>query len=127
MRNRGVVCLARFESAEPMSVSISDWLREIGLEQYIELFIQNEVDLQTLKVLTDDDLKELGLPFGPRKRVQAALRAENAPEPIKPVVSTSEGERRQLTVLFCDLVGFTELTLRVDPELLETIIGKYEE
>ena len=110
-----------------MSVSISDWLREIGLEQYAELFVRNEVDLPTLKVLTDDDLKELGLPFGPRKRVLAALRAGNASEPAAQAALTPEGERRQLTVLFCDLVGSTELTLRVDPELLETIIGKYED
>ncbi len=110
-----------------MNVSISDWLREIGLEQYAELFIQNEVDLSTLKVLSDEDLKELGLPFGPRKRVRAALQPGNASEPAQPVASTPEGERRQLTVLFCDLVGFTELTLRVDAELLETIIGKYED
>jgi class 3 adenylate cyclase/tetratricopeptide (TPR) repeat protein len=110
-----------------MSVSISDWLREIGLEQYAELFVRNDVDLPTLKVLTDDDLKELGLPFGPRKRVLAALRAGNASEPAQQAASTPEGERRQLTVLFCDLVGSTELTLRVDPELLETIIGNYED
>src|SRR6266446_6233476 len=110
-----------------MSVSISDWLREIGLEQYAELFVRNEVDLPTLKVLTDDDLKELGLPFGPRKRVLAALRAGNASEPDTQAGSPPEGERRQLTVLFCDLVGSTEFTLRVDPELLETVIGKYED
>src|SRR5262249_36762597 len=83
--------------------------------------------LATLKVLTDEDLKELGLPFGPRKRVQAALRADNSSAAAELVASTPEGERRQLTVLFCDLVGFTELTLRVDPELLEAVIGQYEE
>ena len=77
-----------------MNVSILDWLTAIGLDEYAELFIENEVDLPTLKVLTDDDLKELGLPFGPRKRVQAALRAGSASEPAELVASAPEGERR---------------------------------
>ena len=78
------------------------------------------------EILTDADLKELGLPFGPRKRLLAALRQDHPAEPVMAVV-TPEGERRQLTVLFCDLVGSTELALQVDPELLETIIQKYED
>ena len=108
-----------------MTTSISELLRELDLEQYTALFVDNEVDLQTLKILSDDDLKELGLPFGPRKRLLAALQQGDASRPARP--SAEEGERRQLTVLFCDLVGFTELTLRVDPELMETIIRNYED
>ncbi len=57
----------------------------------------------------------------------AALRADDASQPAQQAASTPEGERRQVTVLFCDLVGFTESTLRVDPERLETIIGTYED
>jgi class 3 adenylate cyclase/tetratricopeptide (TPR) repeat protein len=124
-----------------MTTSIPEWLEELGLGRYAALFVDNEVDLATLKVLSDTDLKELGLPFGPRKRLLAALRQGQtqgqaqgqatqaqapAAEPPKPV-ATAEGERRQLTVLFCDLVGFTELTLQTDPELLETIIRNYED
>ena len=109
-----------------MTTSITEWLGELDLGQYAALFIDNEVDLQTLKVLSDADLKELGLPFGPRKRLLAALRQDHPAEPVMGVV-TPEGERRQLTVLFCDLVGSTELALQVDPELLETIIQKYED
>ena len=90
------------------------------------MFVDNEVDLQTLKILGDGDLKELGLPFGPRKRLLAALRQGQPAETVKRAAAP-EGERRQLTVLFCDLVGFTELTLGVDPELLETIIREYED
>jgi len=108
-----------------MTTSIAEWLRQLDLGQYTQLFVDNEVDLQTLKVLSDADLKELGLPFGPRKRLLAALQ-DQAGEPASGAVAP-EGERRQLTVLFCDLVGSTELTLQVDPELLETIIQKYED
>ena len=109
-----------------MSDPIVDWLGRNDLGQYVQVFVDNEVDLATLRVLTDADLKELGLPFGPRKRLLAALRQDHPAEPLLGVV-TPEGERRQLTVLFCDLVGSTELALQVDPELLETIIQKYED
>jgi class 3 adenylate cyclase len=107
-----------------MTASIADWLGKIGLGQYAGLFVDNEVDLATLRVLTNADLKELGLPFGPRKRLMNALKqeAESGPAP-----SAQEGERRQLTVLFCDMVGSTELAQRVDPEVLQTIHRLYED
>jgi class 3 adenylate cyclase/tetratricopeptide (TPR) repeat protein len=107
-----------------MTASIADWLGKIGLGQYAGLFVDNEVDLATLRVLTNTDLKELGLPFGPRKRLLNALKqeAESGPAP-----SAQEGERRQLTVLFCDMVGSTELAQRVDPEVLQTIHRLYED
>jgi class 3 adenylate cyclase/tetratricopeptide (TPR) repeat protein len=109
-----------------MSGLIIDWLGRNDLGQYAQVFLDNEVDLATLRVLTDADLKELGLPFGPRKRLLAALRQDRPAESVMGVL-TPEGERRQLTVLFCDLVGSTELALQVDPELLETIVQKYED
>ena len=109
-----------------MTASISDWLKELDFGQYAALFVDNEVDLQTLKILGDGDLKELGLPFGPRKRLLAALRQGQPAETVKRAAAPG-GERRQLTVLFCHLVGFTELTLGVDPQLLETIIREYED
>src|SRR5258708_24229261 len=105
-----------------MTTSIADWLKQLDLERYTALFIDNEVDLQTLKVLSDADVKERGLPFGRRKRLLAALQQGHG----RPV-ATPEGERRQLTVLFCDMVGFTELTLKVDPELLQSIVRRYED
>src|SRR5882762_328363 len=73
-----------------MTTSISDWLKQLDLERYTALFVDNEVDLQTLKVLSDADLKEMGLPFGPRKRLLAALQQGHG----RPV-ATPEGERRQ--------------------------------
>jgi class 3 adenylate cyclase/tetratricopeptide (TPR) repeat protein len=110
-----------------MSGSFADWLQELGLSQYADLFIQNEVDVATLKILSDADLKELGLPFGPRKRVLAAVQGGGVPEAPSPAIAPAEGERRQLVVLFCDIVGFTELSQQVDPEVLRAIVRLYED
>lgn len=100
-----------------MRAPIADWLVKIGLAEYTELFVENELDLETLRDLTDADLRELGLPFGPRKRLLNALKQATEPD----------GERRQLTVLYCDIVGSTQLAQLVDPEVLQTIIGLYED
>ncbi len=105
---------------------LAAWLTDLGLEQFTSLFEENQVDLATLAVLTDGDLKELGLPFGPRKRILAAIGATgHAAMPTAAVDGLSE--RRQLTVLFCDMVGFTELANRVDPEVLRNVIRVYED
>lgn len=103
-----------------------EFLRKLGLEQYASVFLENEVDFKTLQVLTDSDLKELGLPFGPRKLLLNSLAELKRSDAAAPAV-TAVGERRQLTVLFCDLVGFTELASRLDPEVLQTIITRYED
>jgi class 3 adenylate cyclase/tetratricopeptide (TPR) repeat protein len=105
---------------------LSGWLRTHELEQYAQLFAEHDVDLRTLRILTDDDLKELGLPFGPRKRILKALAELDAVD-VSAVAAGSREERRQLTVLFCDMVGFTELAGRVDPEVLHGIIRQYED
>jgi class 3 adenylate cyclase/tetratricopeptide (TPR) repeat protein len=107
-------------------ISISEWLKNLDLEQYTPIFVENEVDFRTLQILTDNDLKELGLPFGPRKRLLDALANAKQPE-VPPSVAAAAGERRQLTVMFCDMVGFTELAHRVDPEVLQNIIRSYED
>jgi class 3 adenylate cyclase/tetratricopeptide (TPR) repeat protein len=115
--------------------SITDLLKSLELEQYAQVFVDNHVDLKTLQILTDDDLKELGLPFGPRKRLLSALSDDPKQAPAKQPkppeesapAAAAEGERRQLTVLFCDMVGFTEIAHRVDPEVLQTIIRSYED
>jgi class 3 adenylate cyclase/tetratricopeptide (TPR) repeat protein len=102
--------------------SLSDWLKSRDLERFIKVFEENEVDLRTLRLLTESDLKELGLPFGPRKQIITLLAEEKARDKTAPI-----GERRQLTVLFCDMVGFTKLAYRLDPETLQTVIRAYEE
>src|SRR3954447_14380711 len=104
------------------SSSLSAWLKSHDLEQFLKIFEENEVDLVTLRVLTESDLKELGLPFGPRKRILNLLAEEKALDKLAPI-----GERRQLTVLFCDMVGFTKLAYKLDLETLQVIIRAYEE
>jgi class 3 adenylate cyclase/tetratricopeptide (TPR) repeat protein len=103
-------------------VSITEWLESIGLGHHALLFVENEIDLPTLLLLTEGDLEELGLPFGPRKRVVREAAALRERETV-----SEAGERRQLTVLFCDLVGFTELARRLDPEVLHGVIRAYED
>lgn len=106
--------------------SVTAWLATIGLERYASVFEENEVDEETLRVLTDADLAELGLPFGPRKKLLAALDAADRETVTATRSSSMAGERRQLTVMFCDMVGFTEMASRVDPEVLQEVIKAYE-
>jgi class 3 adenylate cyclase len=113
-----------------MSTPLADWLKANNLEGLLPLFVENEVDLKTLKILTDADLKELGIPFGPRKLILRALAESNAPATVHQtdtkIRSThSSGERRQLTVMFCDLVGSTKLSSLLDPEELHALIATY--
>jgi class 3 adenylate cyclase/tetratricopeptide (TPR) repeat protein len=105
-----------------MTGSVVEWLTAHGLEKYAPLFVEHEIDLATLSILSDGDLQELGLPFGPRKRIIAALA-----EAGKPALPTTAGERRQVTALFCDIVGFTQMAHRIDPEDLQVIARRYED
>ncbi|MGH8675647.1 MAG: adenylate/guanylate cyclase domain-containing protein, partial [Burkholderiales bacterium] len=115
--------------------STREWLTAIGLQQYAGLFEQNRIGIDVLPHLSDQDLKDLGIPLGDRRRLLAAISPGAAPTSSPPalaeaapaVVTTEAGERRQLTVLFCDMVGFTELANRVDPEVLQRIIRSYED
>jgi class 3 adenylate cyclase len=109
------------------SVSLLEWLRAHDLERFIEVFEENEVDLSTLRLLTESDLKELGLPFGPRKRILNLLGDEKTPDKSLPQAGSATGELRQLTVLFCDMVGSTKLAYKFDPETQEIILRAYEE
>jgi class 3 adenylate cyclase/predicted ATPase len=106
--------------------ALADWLKAHRLERYAPLFREHEIDLGTLAVLTESDLKELGLPFGPRKRLLSALDRLKRDQAL-PEAAAGTAERRQLTVLFCDMVGFTDLASRLDPEVVQTIMRHYEE
>ena len=113
-----------------MQSTLQEWLKNNDLERFRPLFEDNEVDFETLRMLTDDDLKEIGVPFGPRKRMLSLLRDEKALETTSSstfFVGGPVGERRQLTVLFCDMVGFTALSQTLDPETLQVVIRAYEE
>jgi class 3 adenylate cyclase len=113
-----------------LNPTLAEWLTAHGLERHLPLFQQNEVDLSTLRLLSDSDLTELGLPFGPRKRILHLLGEERRLEsPSSPtsVIGAPVGERRQLTVLFCDMVGFTKLAYRLDPEALQVVVRAYED
>jgi class 3 adenylate cyclase/predicted ATPase len=111
---------------------IASWLSRLGLDKYIETFSANEIDRDALPHLSDDDLKELGLPLGPRRKILAAIveQSEQTRQTTgvaaPPVVRRSQAERRQLTVMFVDLVGSTELSQRLDPEEMRDLVGAYQ-
>lgn len=104
--------------------SLAEWLNDHGFAEHVQLFAENDVDFATLLLLTDDNLKELGLSFGARKRLLNVLAKVKTAKP-EPAVRAEE--RRQLTVMFCDMVGFTALSQRVDPEVLKDIVRAYED
>ena len=133
-------------------MDIGGWLRGLGLERYDEAFRANEIDLRVLPELTADDLKELGVAaIGHRRLLLKAIAdladgagraaAEDVPAAFPAPAGGSplphpppqagegrvggEAERRQLTVMFCDLVGSTPLSTRFDPEDLREIVGAY--
>ena len=110
-------------------MDLAEWLRALGLEQYEDAFRDNEIDWKVLPSLTADDLKEIGVvPVGHRRRLLdaiAALGQGEGPRETPPGPASGEAERRQLTVMFCDLVGSTPLATRFDPEDLREIVGAY--
>jgi class 3 adenylate cyclase/tetratricopeptide (TPR) repeat protein len=107
---------------------IQRWLERHGLGKYADVFAANEIDWAVLPRLTDDDLRELGLPVGARRRMQAAIQeiGRDQQGPFAPALGAAEGERRQLTVMFADLVGSTALSQRLDPELLRDALRAYQ-
>ena len=103
-----------------MARDVGAWLVGLGLDAYVETFVENQIDLEAARDLTEADLRELAIPMGPRKKLLRAIAAlGEQPAPIAAI--RPEAERRQLTVLFCDLVGSTELSGRLDPEDLRDV------
>ena len=111
------------------------WLSGLGLEKYAPAFLEHEIGFDTVGRLTEDDLKELGFPIGPRRKFLAAAAALNAQ--ASELGSSSQtslafpapaaAERRQLTVMFVDLVGSTELSVKLDPEELREVSRAYQD
>jgi len=113
-------------------MDVAAWLQGLGLERYVPAFRDNEIDWEALPKLTAEDLKDLGVVLGGhRRKLLDAITALGAEAPAAgPVAShdapaPADAERRQLTVMFCDLVGSTELSSRLDPEDLRDVVGAY--
>src|SRR5689334_3773568 len=119
------------------------WLAEIGLGHHEGLFAANNIDFDVIRLVSDADLRELGLTLGDRKRLlQAIVRLEwqNATDNITPASAPAKtateslseaavshaAERRPLSVMFCDLIGSTALSARLDPEDLREVIRTYQ-
>jgi len=94
------------------------------MAEYVERFAENRIDFSVLCDLTDQDLKELGIVLGDRRKLLRAIKELERGRPQRPATS-GVAERRQLTVMFCDLVGSTSLSTQLDPEDLREIIGAY--
>src|SRR4051812_15756435 len=116
---------------------IADWLKKLGLSEYAQRFAENRVDFSVLPELTDQDLKDLGIVLGDRRKLLRAIAdlngiekiqskpTEAATTPVAPQPQDS-AERRQVSVMLADLVGSTALSARMDPEDLREIISAYQ-
>jgi hypothetical protein len=108
---------------------IADWLRTLGMSEYAERFAENDIDTSVLRDLTDQDLKELGVSLGHRRKMLRAIAEVSCVAPASPQLASTEpktqdtAERRQVTVMFSDLVGSTALSARIDPEDLREVIS----
>jgi len=127
---------------------IADWLKKLGMSEYAQRFAENRIDVSVLPDLTDQDLKDLGVVLGDRRKMLRAIAALDGAPPAaaesasvmpavpsvtaaaaKPTVAAAsagvEGERRYLTVMFCDLVGSTSISAQLDPEEWRDLVGAY--
>ncbi len=117
-----------------MARDISKWLEDLGLGRYTDVFAENEIDFDALPHVPEEDLKEIGIALGARRKLLAAIaKLESRIEPMpnqeaaggRPV--GAEAERRQMTVMFCNLAGSTALSERLDPEDLREVLRAYQE
>ena len=142
----------RTAAGGPGVTSMTEWLQSVRLAEYAALFDEHEITLDVLPHLTEADIAQLGLPIGPRRKLVVAIealaaaarapssegRASTSPSPAAgtgvvqrsgtwpvPEVGSRSAERRQLTVMFCDLVGSTALAERLDPEELHDLMQAY--
>jgi class 3 adenylate cyclase/predicted ATPase len=112
---------------------IADWLESLGMSEYAERFAENDIDVEVLRDLTDQDLKDIGVSLGHRRKMlraigELAVAARPSPKPAPAAEPKPEdtAERRQVTVMFSDLVGSTALSARMDPEDLREVISAYQ-
>src|SRR5262245_55429036 len=116
---------------------LADWLEKLGMSEYAKCFAENRIDFSVLRDLTDQDLKDLGVVLGDRRKLLRAIANIDdnsprvAPEPVsssaRPTTAATEatGERRYLTVMFCDLVGSTSISAQLDAEEWRDLVGAY--
>ena len=112
---------------------IADWLEKLGMSEYAQRFAENGISVAALPHLTDHDLKDIGVLLGHCRVMLAAISelagaAPATPEPTARAVPKPQdtAERRQVTVMFSDLVGSTALSVRMDPEDLREVISAYQ-
>ena len=112
---------------------IADWLEKLNLGQYAQRFAENDIDVSVLRHLTDADLEKIGVSLGHRRKILAAIAELPGASPSKhePADGVEQkpqetAERRQVTVVFSDLVGSTALSARMDPEDLREVISAYQ-
>ena len=121
---------------------VTDWLEKLGLGQYAHRFAENDISFSVLPDLTDQDLKDIGVSLGHRRQLlreiaklgQTATASPSSPSLTAPPIAAATvaphaeatGERRQVTVVFSDLVGSTPLSARMDPEDLREVISAYQ-
>src|SRR5262249_30298284 len=129
---------------------IADWLEKLGMSEYAQRFAENRIDYSVLPDLTDQHLKDLGLPLGDRLKMLRAIRELAVVSPVSAETASAErksqsiaarrdatpvhvsapaadvsGERRYLTVMFCDLVGSTSISAQLDAEEWRDLVGTY--
>src|SRR5262245_7890915 len=104
---------------------IAEWLNAMGVGQYGQRFADNDIDASLLRDLTERDLEKIGVPLGHRKRILRAIAELQATASSSEATRADAPQRRQLTVMFCDLVSSTPLSTRLDPEELRDIIGAF--
>jgi class 3 adenylate cyclase len=111
---------------------IADWLEKLGMSEYTQSFTEHGIDVSVLRDLTDQDLKDIGIPLGHRRKILAAIGELTGTARATPKFATGKepgtdaAERRQITVMFSDLVGSTALSTRMDPEDLREVISAYQ-
>src|SRR6516165_2562280 len=119
----------------PTPQSIADWLEKLGLGQYTQCFAENDISFSVLPDLTDQHLKEIGVSLGHRLQLLRAIieltsREKDAAQATVASAASAApqdtAERRQVTVMFSDLVGSTALSARMDPEDLREVISAYQ-
>jgi class 3 adenylate cyclase len=102
---------------------IADWLESLGMSEYAGRFADNGITVAALPHLTDQDFKDMGVLLGHRRVMLAAIARLTAVHPSAPESAAASAERRQVTVMFSDLVGSTALSARMDPEDLREVIS----